>query len=202
MLSSTWDRELAKDLAQEVEICTGDRAKRSPRCAASLPSRATGNFCRPQRARVKNRRRRAELGRSRDTLLRAREAGSIRHAFPERSLPGRAPRPRRPLRSAAGRPAGARGQRIRKRARTRRSSARAHRIAAEAILKTTVRLVNRASPDKAANTDIQVARKLWVLTAGELKHAEDHMLLLGRKNAMEGRDLPARDGHPAPRPPA
>lgn len=84
-------------------------------------------------------------------------------------------------------------------ARTRRSSAR---IAAEAILKTTVRLVNRASPDKAANTDIQVARKLWILTAGELKHAEDHMLLLGRKNAMEGRDLPARDGHPAPRPPA
>lgn len=87
-------------------------------------------------------------------------------------------------------------------ARTRRSSARAHRIAAEAILETTVRLVNRASPDKAANTDIQVARKLWPLTAGELKHAEDHMLLLGRKNAMEGRDLPARDGHPAPRPPA
>lgn len=84
MLSSTWDRELAKDLAQEIEICTGDRAKRSPRCAASLPSRATGNFCRPQKARVKNRRRRAELGRSRDTLLRAREAGSIRRAFPER----------------------------------------------------------------------------------------------------------------------
>ncbi|MGY4327202.1 hypothetical protein ACVWWG_001619 [Bradyrhizobium sp. LB7.2] len=56
-----------------------------------------------------------------------------------------------------------------------------------------------ASPDKAANTDIQVARKLWTLTVGELKHTEDHMLLLGRKNAMEGRDLPARDGHPAPR---
>lgn len=84
MLSSAWDRELAKDLAQEVEICTGDRAKRSPTCAASLPSRATGNFCRPQKARVKNRRRRAELGRSRDTLLRARKAGSIRRAFPER----------------------------------------------------------------------------------------------------------------------
>lgn len=81
-------------------------------------------------------------------------------------------------------------------------SARAHRIAAEAILETTVRLVNRASPDKAANTDCQFARKLWTLTAGELKHAEDHMLLLGRKNAMEDCDLPARDGHPAPRPPA
>lgn len=70
------DRELAKDLAQEIEICTGNRANRSPRCTASLPSRATGNFCRPQKAREKKRRRRAELGRSRDTLLRAREVGS------------------------------------------------------------------------------------------------------------------------------
>ena len=33
--------------------------------------------------------------------------------------------------------------------------------------------------------DVQVARKLWTMTAGELRHAEDHMLLLGRKNAME-----------------
>lgn len=78
------DRDLTKDLAQEIEICTGDRAKRLPRCTASLPSRATENFCRPQKARVKNRRRRAELGRSRDTLLRAREAGSIPRAFPDR----------------------------------------------------------------------------------------------------------------------
>jgi CRP/FNR family nitrogen fixation transcriptional regulator len=32
---------------------------------------------------------------------------------------------------------------------------------------------------------VQVARKLWAMTAGELRHAEDHMLLLGRKTAME-----------------
>jgi CRP/FNR family nitrogen fixation transcriptional regulator len=60
-----------------------------------------------------------------------------------------------------------------------------HRLAAEAIADTTVRLVKRASLEKAADVDVQVARKLWMMTAGELKHAEDHMLLLGRKSAME-----------------
>ncbi len=61
----------------------------------------------------------------------------------------------------------------------------AHRLTAEAIADTTVRLVKRSSLEKAATTDVQVARKLWSMTAAELKHAEDHMLLLGRKNAME-----------------
>ena len=60
-----------------------------------------------------------------------------------------------------------------------------HRLAAEAIIDTTVRLVKRNNLEKAAGLDIRVARKLWAMTAGELKHAEDHMLLLGRKNAME-----------------
>jgi CRP/FNR family nitrogen fixation transcriptional regulator len=60
-----------------------------------------------------------------------------------------------------------------------------HRLAAEAIVETTVRLVKRSSLEKAASVDVQVARKLWTMTAGELKHAEDHMLLLGRKSAME-----------------
>lgn len=64
-------------------------------------------------------------------------------------------------------------------------SGAAHRLTAEAITDTTVRLVKRASLEKAAMTDVQVARKLWTMTAAELKHAEDHMLLLGRKNAME-----------------
>lgn len=126
------------------------------------------------------------------------------HSTPP-SLPRLAPRPRRPLRSAAGRRLVGQTALVASEfasGKDEEISARAHRIAAEAILETTVRLVNRASPDKAANTDCQVARKLWTLTAGELKHAEDHMLLLGRKNAMEDRDLPARDGHPAPRPPA
>ena len=60
-----------------------------------------------------------------------------------------------------------------------------HRLAAEAIIDTTVRLVTRRSLEHAAASDVQVARKLWTITAGELRHAEDHMLLLGRKSATE-----------------
>ena len=60
-----------------------------------------------------------------------------------------------------------------------------HRLAAEAIIDTTVRLVKRRSLEQAAGIDVQVARKLWTMTAGDLRHAENHMLLLGRKNAME-----------------
>lgn len=60
-----------------------------------------------------------------------------------------------------------------------------HRLTAEAIVDTTVRLVKRRSLEEAAGKTVQVARSLWSVTAGELRHAEDHMLLLGRKNAME-----------------
>jgi CRP/FNR family nitrogen fixation transcriptional regulator len=60
-----------------------------------------------------------------------------------------------------------------------------HRLAAEAILDTTVRLVKRRSLEQAAQTDVRVARDLWSITSGELRHAENHMLLLGRKTAME-----------------
>lgn len=60
-----------------------------------------------------------------------------------------------------------------------------HRLATEAIIDTTVRLVKRKSLEQAAEVDVKVARKLWTMTAGELRHAEDHMLLLGRKTAME-----------------
>jgi CRP/FNR family nitrogen fixation transcriptional regulator len=48
-----------------------------------------------------------------------------------------------------------------------------------------VRLVKRHSLEQAAGVDVQVARKLWAMTAGDLRHAEDHMLLLGCKTAME-----------------
>ena len=60
-----------------------------------------------------------------------------------------------------------------------------HRLAAEAVVDTTVRLVKRRSLEQAAGTDVKVAQKLWTMTAGDLRHAEDHMLLLGRKSAME-----------------
>jgi CRP/FNR family nitrogen fixation transcriptional regulator len=61
----------------------------------------------------------------------------------------------------------------------------AHRLTAEAIVDTSVRLVKRRCLEEAAGIAIQVARSLWSMTAGELRHAEDHMLLLGRKSAME-----------------
>src|SRR5436853_3539836 len=60
-------------------------------------------------------------------------------------------------------------------------SGTSHRLAAEAIVDTTVRLVKRRSLEQAATVDVNVARKLWAMTAGDLRHAEDHMLLLGRK---------------------
>ncbi|MCP3463382.1 helix-turn-helix domain-containing protein [Bradyrhizobium sp. CCGUVB23] len=60
-----------------------------------------------------------------------------------------------------------------------------HRLATEAIVDTTVRLIRRTSLERAAAADVSVARKLWIMTAGELKRAENHMLLLGRKNALE-----------------
>src|SRR5215475_8044592 len=60
-----------------------------------------------------------------------------------------------------------------------------HRLAAEAILDTTLRLVKRRSLEQAAQGDVRVARDLWSITSGELLHAENHMLLLGRKTAME-----------------
>jgi len=60
-----------------------------------------------------------------------------------------------------------------------------HRLAAEAILDTTVRIVRRTSLEQAAQRDVRVARDLWTITSGELRHAENHMLLLGRKTAME-----------------
>ena len=60
-----------------------------------------------------------------------------------------------------------------------------HRLTAEAIADTTVRLVKRRRLEIAADTNVQVARNLWTMTAHDLRHAENHMLLLGRKTAME-----------------
>ena len=53
-----------------------------------------------------------------------------------------------------------------------------HRLTAEAIVDTTVRLVKRRSLEQAAGANVKVARSLWTVTAAELNHAEGHMLLL------------------------
>ena len=64
-------------------------------------------------------------------------------------------------------------------------SGSAYRLTAEAIVDTTVRLVKRHNLEAAAGSNVKVAHNLWTMTASELRHAEDHMLLLGRKTAME-----------------
>ena len=60
-----------------------------------------------------------------------------------------------------------------------------HRFTAEAIIDTTVRLTRRVSLTHIAETDTMVARDLLAMTASNLQHAENHMLLLGRKTSLE-----------------
>jgi CRP/FNR family transcriptional regulator, nitrogen fixation regulation protein len=60
-----------------------------------------------------------------------------------------------------------------------------HRFTAEAIVDTTVRLVKRRSLEMVAESDAMVARNLLSMTTNNLQHAEDHMLLLGRKTSLE-----------------
>jgi CRP/FNR family nitrogen fixation transcriptional regulator len=61
----------------------------------------------------------------------------------------------------------------------------AHRFTAEAIVDTTVRLIRRQSLEIVAESDAIVARNLLCMTTNNLQHAEDHMLLLGRKTSLE-----------------
>ena len=60
-----------------------------------------------------------------------------------------------------------------------------HRFTAEAVVTTTVRLIKRQSLEAVAESDAVVSRNLLGMTTRNLQHAEDHMLLLGRKNALE-----------------
>ena len=60
-----------------------------------------------------------------------------------------------------------------------------HRFTAEAIVDTTVRLIKRQSLEMVADSDALVARNLLCMTTNNLQHAEDHMLLLGRKTSLE-----------------
>ena len=60
-----------------------------------------------------------------------------------------------------------------------------HRFTAEAIVETTVRLIRRDSLEMAADSDATVRRNLIGVTSRNLEHAENHMLLLGRKTSLE-----------------
>jgi CRP/FNR family nitrogen fixation transcriptional regulator len=60
-----------------------------------------------------------------------------------------------------------------------------HRFTAEAVVDTMVRLIKRRSLEIVAESDAMVARNLLSMTTSNLQHAEDHMLLLGRKTSLE-----------------
>jgi CRP/FNR family nitrogen fixation transcriptional regulator len=60
-----------------------------------------------------------------------------------------------------------------------------HRFTAEAIVDTTVRLMKRESLERVAKTDYAIVRSLLNMTTDSLQHAENHLLLLGRKTALE-----------------
>lgn len=60
-----------------------------------------------------------------------------------------------------------------------------HRFTAEAIIDTRVRLLKRVSLAHIAESDALVALDLFKMAANNLRHAEDHMLLLGRKTSLE-----------------
>jgi len=60
-----------------------------------------------------------------------------------------------------------------------------HRFTAEAVTDATVLVFNRRTLERLAARDLDVARWLWALTARNLDHAQEHMMLLGRKTATE-----------------
>jgi CRP/FNR family nitrogen fixation transcriptional regulator len=61
----------------------------------------------------------------------------------------------------------------------------AHRFTAEAVIKTTVHFIRRRTLETAAEGNTVVARNLLGMTTSNLEHAENHMLLLGRKTSLE-----------------
>ncbi|MCP3476034.1 helix-turn-helix domain-containing protein [Bradyrhizobium sp. CCGUVB1N3] len=60
-----------------------------------------------------------------------------------------------------------------------------HRFTTEAVVETTLRLMKRQSLELVAEKDTLVSRDLLGLTTSNLQHAENHMLLLGRKTSLE-----------------
>jgi len=64
-------------------------------------------------------------------------------------------------------------------------SGSAHRFSAEAMAETVLLAVKRSTLVALAQTDTAVARELWQITARELDHVHDQMMLLGRSSAQE-----------------
>lgn len=60
-----------------------------------------------------------------------------------------------------------------------------HRLSAEAVKDSNVLVFKRRQVEALAAHNARAANELWLITANHLQHAEDHMLLLGRKTALE-----------------
>jgi CRP/FNR family nitrogen fixation transcriptional regulator len=60
-----------------------------------------------------------------------------------------------------------------------------HRFTAEAIVDSTLRLVKRESMERVAISDPAMVLNLVAMTTQNLRHVENHLLLLGRKTAKE-----------------
>jgi CRP/FNR family nitrogen fixation transcriptional regulator len=76
-----------------------------------------------------------------------------------------------------------------------------HRFTAEAIIETNVRIMRRGSIIEATEIRIGGTKRLLSMVTQNLQHAEDHLLLLGRKTAPERVatflvEMDARLGHP------
>jgi CRP/FNR family nitrogen fixation transcriptional regulator len=60
-----------------------------------------------------------------------------------------------------------------------------HRYSAEAVIDCGVMAMRRSILAERAVSDSSTAQKLWALTLSHLRRSEEHMLVLGRKNACE-----------------
>ncbi len=60
-----------------------------------------------------------------------------------------------------------------------------HRVTAEAMVDTTVRMVRRSALSDLASERNDVAKALYRLTVAGLQRSQDHVLMLGRKSARE-----------------
>ncbi|MHB2205306.1 cyclic nucleotide-binding domain-containing protein [Methylobacterium sp. CM6257] len=60
-----------------------------------------------------------------------------------------------------------------------------HRHTAEALSETKVLIFKRRQIERAATHRAEVACQLWSMATNNLRHAQDHMLLLGRRSATE-----------------
>lgn len=60
-----------------------------------------------------------------------------------------------------------------------------HRTSAEAITDTRVLVFERSQLERLASHNVEAACRLWAMTARDLEQAEEHVLTLGRRSAVE-----------------